>query len=180
MEEELEAETLMGWCLDFVCPICLKRKELGAKSYFKACCVSDRTYAKRVRIDMKMSLKGNHWSILSRWIWVKDTTNIKNNTLVCIAELKDWIGRKTIDVWRNEVRISLYQHDSHEIIWALSVYSIADEGKDWAQLQLGCRYLDGCDGIDMNLPEGQQHAHMRLWRMRGDSIYICIYIYIYI
>ncbi len=40
------------------------------------------------------------------------------------------------------------------------LYAIADEGKDWAQYQLGARYRDGSDGFDMNLPEGVRYIQM--------------------
>ncbi len=40
------------------------------------------------------------------------------------------------------------------------LYAIADEGKDWAQYQLGFRYLDGSEGFDINLPEGVRYVQM--------------------
>ena len=40
------------------------------------------------------------------------------------------------------------------------LYAIADEGKDWAQCQLGLRYLNGSHGFDMNLPEGVRYMQM--------------------
>ncbi len=40
------------------------------------------------------------------------------------------------------------------------IYAIADEGKDWAQYQLGNRYLHGSHGFDMNLPEGVWYMRM--------------------
>jgi hypothetical protein len=41
------------------------------------------------------------------------------------------------------------------------LYAIADEGKDWAQYQLGCRYLKGiAGGFDMNFPEGVRYIQM--------------------
>ncbi len=40
------------------------------------------------------------------------------------------------------------------------LYAIAKEGKDWAQFQLGRRYLNGSDGFDMNLPEGVRYTRM--------------------
>ncbi len=46
------------------------------------------------------------------------------------------------------------------------LYAIADEGKDWAQHQLGLRYLRGIDGFVMNLPEG-----VRLMQMAAEKGY---------
>ena len=40
------------------------------------------------------------------------------------------------------------------------LYAAADEGKDWAQYELGMRYRDGSDGFDMNLPEGVRYVQM--------------------
>jgi TPR repeat protein len=40
------------------------------------------------------------------------------------------------------------------------LYAIADEGKDWAQYELGCGYLNGSGGLDMNLPEGVRYMQM--------------------
>ena len=40
------------------------------------------------------------------------------------------------------------------------LYAIADEGKDWAQYQLGMRYLYGSEVLDMNLPKGVRYVQM--------------------
>jgi TPR repeat protein len=40
------------------------------------------------------------------------------------------------------------------------LYATADEGKDWAQYELGLRYLDGIHGLVMNLPEGARYIQM--------------------
>ncbi len=40
------------------------------------------------------------------------------------------------------------------------LYAIADEGKDWAQFQLGCRYFNGSHGFDINLPECVRYMQM--------------------
>jgi TPR repeat protein len=40
------------------------------------------------------------------------------------------------------------------------LYAIADEGKDWAQYELGCRYLNGSHCFDKNLPEGVRYIRM--------------------
>jgi TPR repeat protein len=37
------------------------------------------------------------------------------------------------------------------------LYATADEGKDWAQYEVGGRYLNGSCGLDMNLPEGVRY-----------------------
>ena len=40
------------------------------------------------------------------------------------------------------------------------VYAIAEEGKVWAQLQLGGRYLHGVHGFDKNVAEGVRYIRM--------------------
>ena len=40
------------------------------------------------------------------------------------------------------------------------VYAIAEEGKLWAQYQLGGRYLNGGDGFDKNVAEGVRYIRM--------------------
>jgi TPR repeat protein len=40
------------------------------------------------------------------------------------------------------------------------LYAIADEGKDWAQLELGIRYMYGMSGFVVNLPEGVRYTRM--------------------
>jgi localization factor PodJL len=40
------------------------------------------------------------------------------------------------------------------------LYAIADEGKDWAQYELGLRYRDGSHGFVMHLPEGVRYIQM--------------------
>ena len=40
------------------------------------------------------------------------------------------------------------------------VYAIAKEGKVWAQLQLGIKYLEGIQGFDKNVAEGVRYIRM--------------------
>ena len=42
----------------------------------------------------------------------------------------------------------------------ITVYAIAEEGKLWAQLQLGIKYLQGLDGFDKNVAEGVRYIRM--------------------
>ncbi len=39
--EELDADTLRRGDLNFICPICLVKKQLGEESYLKECCGQD-------------------------------------------------------------------------------------------------------------------------------------------
>jgi len=51
------------------------------------------------------------------------------------------------------------------------LYAIADEGKDWAQYQLGCRYLYGCHGFDINLPECVRYMQMAVEKGYASAQY---------
>jgi TPR repeat protein len=51
------------------------------------------------------------------------------------------------------------------------LYVIADEGKVWAQQQLGFRYLDGSHGFYMNLPEGVRYMRMAAERGYAGAQY---------
>ena len=62
------------------------------------------------------------------------------------------------------------------LLYTPYVYT-ADEGKDWAQFNLGITYLRGEDGFDKNLPEAAKYTQMAVEKGYVRAQYQLGYLY---
>jgi TPR repeat protein len=148
MKEELDAETLRRGGVHFICPICLVKKKQVEEAYLNFCCGQDICITCADSYDDECKRKS-----------LKLTCEYCRAE-VSTAKLGEEGNRLLKKRGSNHVCINMIHMKSCRHSLSTPLHAIADEGKDWAQYQLGSRYLIGSHGFDMNLPEGVRYVQM--------------------